>query len=360
MTITDYEYLLILGFLVLSFFFGLRKKTSGDEGKSGFFCVDLEMSTAIKGIACVLVLMGHFAQRNFSSDLPFGVSKIVWYTTANIALSWFMFFSGYGLTLKDIRVCQLKNDIKMRLVKIYYPLLYTCVISMVVYFLLPDKFTLEEINKLFLPREIHDIKNLTLSNSGYMIMDLFGLFDWYVFCILIFYTFYYLACFLSFKTKWNITAILTVCMFGYFLFAYNYFGTERAHWFRYPWAFMLGHIIAKRKTKQTSNAISCLSMLLFLCCVLYLKEWSQLFSYLIAMVLLGVFGALNKNYTYKGFLLSSLGTVSYFFYLSHVRIGYPLLVYMSSKSVILWILISYTIALVLTFFYKHSKNIRRY
>ena len=48
------------------------------------------MSQALKGIACVFILMGHWGQRKFDIDMPWGISKVVWQTTATTALVWFM------------------------------------------------------------------------------------------------------------------------------------------------------------------------------------------------------------------------------------------------------------------------------
>ena len=65
--------------------------------------IDLNMSKAMKGIACVFILLGHYGQRKAAlmPDAGF-ISKAVWMSTANIGLVWFMFFSGYGLSLKHM------------------------------------------------------------------------------------------------------------------------------------------------------------------------------------------------------------------------------------------------------------------
>ena len=36
------------------------------------------MAVALKGLACVLILLGHWGQRKFDVDMPWGVSKVVW------------------------------------------------------------------------------------------------------------------------------------------------------------------------------------------------------------------------------------------------------------------------------------------
>ena len=103
LTSYDIEYLIIYISLTALFLSSLKKKTV-ERGISGgnSFSVDLTMSNAMKGIACVMILMAHWGQRRFDPNLPWGISKIVWEFSANIALCWFMFFSGYGLSLKKI------------------------------------------------------------------------------------------------------------------------------------------------------------------------------------------------------------------------------------------------------------------
>lgn len=100
----DIEYIIILLILGLLFVFSLSPRKS--SGRIFIlFTIDKKMSNAIKGIACVFVLMGHWAtMRIVNNDLHLGgaVSVVVYYLSANIALTWFMFFSGYGMSLKRI------------------------------------------------------------------------------------------------------------------------------------------------------------------------------------------------------------------------------------------------------------------
>lgn len=59
-----------------------------------------EMSTLLKGIACIFILMSHYVAIYYGEGLPNGALHYVQIYAANIALVWFMFCSGYGLTLK--------------------------------------------------------------------------------------------------------------------------------------------------------------------------------------------------------------------------------------------------------------------
>ena len=98
MNFNDIELVALFAIMGLSFLLSLKKRESFIVGKlSG---IDLTMSAALKGIACVLILMGRFANRKLAIDDKTTITYLVYLTTANIALSLFMYFSGYGLSLK--------------------------------------------------------------------------------------------------------------------------------------------------------------------------------------------------------------------------------------------------------------------
>lgn len=100
MTFYDIEYIIIIVVLISVFFIGLKSRSIEYDKLYLPFVIDKQMAVALKGLACVLILLGHWRQRKFDVDMPWGVSKVVWNTTANIGLVWFMFFSGYGMSLK--------------------------------------------------------------------------------------------------------------------------------------------------------------------------------------------------------------------------------------------------------------------
>lgn len=94
----DIELVLLLVVMAILFLVGLRKREKSVFGK--FTGIDLPMSQALKGIACVLILMGHYAARLITMDESTTISMMVYRTTANVALALFMYFSGYGLSVK--------------------------------------------------------------------------------------------------------------------------------------------------------------------------------------------------------------------------------------------------------------------
>ena len=100
MAYQDIEFLVLLAMMIAFFMGGLRKRNTFIDGK--YAGIDLPMSTALKGIACILILMGHFVtHRELAVDTT-RFSRLIQNTTANIALAIFMYFSGYGLSLKKL------------------------------------------------------------------------------------------------------------------------------------------------------------------------------------------------------------------------------------------------------------------
>ena len=98
MSFNDVEYLVLFALMAVFFLTGLRKRDNAIEGR--FAGIVLPMSTALKGIACVLILMGHFASRMIDMGQATIPTRLVYLTTANVALALFMYFSGYGLSVK--------------------------------------------------------------------------------------------------------------------------------------------------------------------------------------------------------------------------------------------------------------------
>lgn len=123
--IFDIENIVVLLALTVLFVSGLRKRESPLASTDFYHClsIDLSLTTAIKGIACIFILIGHFGTMNYNDTGTGVVTKAIHLTTANIALTWFMFFSGYGLSLKEYRPSHIKKEWCKRLKKTYLPLL---------------------------------------------------------------------------------------------------------------------------------------------------------------------------------------------------------------------------------------------
>lgn len=341
----DIEYLLIFVILGILFLKGLKPNTGGQFRP---FVIDKTMSQALKGIACVFILMGHWGQRKFDMDMPWGISKVVWQTTATTALVWFMFFSGYGMSLKQIKSDEYFSKWGKSIKKIFIPCLLTCMVFLAICAILPDSYTLSEAKLLWLPKEIHLLHNLNDYSVAALIPSLLGGGDWYVYCILMFYTIYYVVAYLSEKVNCNQTAMLGCAFVVYWFWAHWFFGPEQGHYYRFVWTFMLGHAVAKR-TKLSWLFMAILIIPAF-------KEGKiAIFDFSLGVAILYLLSFINSRYEMRGKAILWLGSISYFFYLAHVRLGYTLLTYIGINSIILWIAITTTISYLL---YKLNSKIK--
>lgn len=181
------------------------------------------------------------------------------------------------------------------------------------------------------------------------ITSLLGGGDWYVCCILMFYTIFYVVGFISEKCYKNQTILLGMAFVLYWFWAHWYFGPEKGHYYRFVWTFMFGHAVAKRT--KLSWAVAAILM------IPALKEGTiAIVDFSLGVIALYVLSYLNSKFVMNGKIILWLGMISYFFYLSHVRIGYTLLTYVGVDSILLWILITTGISYLL---YKTNSYLNR-
>ena len=80
-----------------------------------------------------------------------------------------------------------------------------------------------------------------------------------------------------------------------------------------------------------------------------------IFDFSLGVAILYLLSFINSRYEMRGKAILWLGSISYFFYLAHVRLGYTLLTYTGINSIILWIAITTTISYLL---YKLNSKIK--
>ena len=219
------------------------------------------------------------------------------------------------------------------------------------YALLPVKFTVEESLMLSVPKDIWYIHHLSQDFWGILVPHLFGWKDWYVFCIMIFYTLFYLSLSITRKQPENQTWVLWIMMIVYFVFAYFFFGKPEAHWYRYCWAFFIGHIHAKMVKMGKTNYWD-LTMLAVLLATILLESMFMILSYIIAVIIIAICSLLSKRFTMNSKVMAFMGGISYFFYLSHGRISGVLMPYSGCYSVFLWVVSTIAVSYLLLRFYS--------
>lgn len=235
---------------------------------------------------------------------------------------------------------------KRRLKKIYVPLLLTCIAAFVLYGILPANFSLEQSDLYSVPKDIWYLHHFEIGYLSTLALHLFGWKDWYVFCIIIFYTFFYLSQFLTRRYPKYQTFALWLMLMTYFACAYLFWGKAEAHWYRYCWAFFLGHVYAKMVIYNKMNVCD-IAMLCVLLATILLESRYMMFSYSIAILLLMICALINKKYRMKSRILAFMGGISYFFYLSHGRISGTVMAYTSVYSVLFWTIITIIVSFVL-------------
>lgn len=342
---TNIEYVIIILVLIVLFVCCLKKR--GNKLSLIPFVVDKNFSVAVKGVACVMILLSHYGKRVFGFDvpIPLSISKVVWWSSANIALVWFMFFSGYGLSLKDYdKDINISKSWIQRIWKVYKPYLLVIIITSLIGLVLPEKYSFEELKTRIMsmqPYYMHHISEAM--NLNY----LYGLLihsSWYVECIIWFYSIYYLSTWLSKAIHFDKTTLLCLLMLLYLIVSFFYFGQEQAHYFRYVCVFIMGHLVVRwRETKWYGQALSICVILFNLCLI----GGMYIIWFILGFIALFIFSIINTRYTVSGKAILLLGSISYFFYLSHVGISWTLLCYSDVQSCLAWTGLSTIVAFLL-------------
>lgn len=321
------EFCVILMALVFLLFASLRPQKC--SLRRAFFVEPLtfgrDMSTLLKGIACIFILMSHYVAIYYGTGLPNGALHYVQIYAANIALVWFMFCSGYGLTLKNQMGGVKLRDLRSRVLKVFLPLVAVCLLS------------------ILLKCVLHRNPDISLQYA-------LGMRDeWYVWCIIYFYVIFFVASNLSYLLRIDKTLALTVLMIVYFVFAYNFFGESQAHYYRFPLAFMAGHVVAK-ENKGIESAVAIGAMMI----TFFFMEFHFLKCYVIAFAVLYLLGVADKLVVVRHGILYKIGVVSYFFYLCHQRISQPMLDSAGINDCMLWIVLTVLVAYGVNWAYKNT------
>ena len=220
---------------------------------------------------------------------------------------------------------------------------------MAVYFILPVTYGNDDVLKL--PKAIYFLHNFQTEYLAYLISYLTGWKDWYVLCIIIFYSLFYLSLSITRYHPENQTWFLWFLLLGYFVFAYYFWGPPQAHWYRYCWAFFGGHVHAKMVQSERINKWDAL-MFTALFLTIFIESFYMQISYILAIAIILISANLNRRFSMHSRLLAILGSISYFFYLSHVRIVFAVFTTYNLYSVLLWVIAAIIISHILKKMYE--------
>lgn len=194
---SELEHILVILLLGILFFLSLKRKESSPLSRK--YLLERDYSTALKGIACVFILIGHYETINHDASLSlnYPIGRFVQSTSANIGLVWFMFISGYGLSVSK-KTASWKSQCLNRLIKIFLPMLFVFLVTLVACLLIPtDIITITKVQDS-LYGSIDDIKNLPLAVSSLWSLIITSIkWYWYVWCIAIYYLIFYLSSYLE-------------------------------------------------------------------------------------------------------------------------------------------------------------------
>lgn len=328
---SDIEYSILIISCLFLFVFSLQKKT--EIVSNNIF--DIKMSNSIKGIACILILMAHYYTMQLATiSESLSLSKLVGRFAANIALVWFMFFSGYGITKSEQRkTSNIAEYSTKRLLKVYKPLIFVSIIAVTLYSIYPGYISENDINNYKLPIETllaNDFNNKKIFD---LVIFSLGWIDWFIYCIVFYYIIFFFSNKIAKHLNISSTVILALFLFIYYILALSYLGEEHAHYYRLTWAFLFGNIAANygTLTKKQLYIIASIYLYTFLNENIY-----QIISFIIGIITLIFIYKINKTYTIKGKIILFLGNISFFYYLCHIRLTYVLLYYLKIESVLLW------------------------
>lgn len=332
---SDVENFIIIMILFAMFVSGIAPLKNYNKVEKGFK-FDRNFSGALKGIACVLILTGHYSQM-FYGQVHGCLSWYVAQISANVALVWFMFISGYGLTKSKCNISNHFTACILRCSKVLFPLLFVMLVSFGVYLVLPSwHYSVNEANKLVIPEEMLMMQNIADLNWRIILFSPVKWY-WYVWCILFYYVLFYLSSYLAQQTKWNHTGILMILLICYYFTAYTLLGSLLAHYYRLTWAFFFGHLLAART--EISRRVFVGGVMLGLAS--FANEGRYMcISFFIAIITIIGIGWLNKKYSFRGRILLNMGILSYFFYLLHRRVCWPIACTFGIHDLIIWIFLT--------------------
>lgn len=271
----------------------------------------------IKGLMILIVILHHISQRMISPGLMYPFLFFGY-----LAVSVFMFFSGYGLTTSQQRKDYFfKTFLSKRFNRVYVPFILINIITIILYTtLLNEQYT---------------VSNIISYIIGTALIDPI---TWYVIMIILSYIYYYIV--FSRFSKQTALKLLTVFSLSYCLFC-MYIGLKN-YWYVSIFAFPFGvyvslnfekvyNILQSKKTLFTSmvvfSVVFGISTSAHFICINILKS-GEIFTNLIVWVCYVASSTLfvicvlvlMTKIEFRSKVFAFLGLISYEIYLVHMKI----------------------------------------
>lgn len=321
------EYLIVTFSLVLILFFSLQKKTELCTSNS---IISSDVSHILKAIACIVIVMHHFALRRPDCENlllnTFRMGGGTW------SLVIFLLLSAYGITKSELKKPrELTSYFKHRILKLLIPF-WVCVVFYLVLY------------SLFSP-EVHDANVIKSARLGSTFIAIgngdFHWFDyllcftgiksvsagfWFVLVTLYAYLLFFVVktlCKLENRRKSLIFYVLGISVFGIITYVAGWSG----HYYRNLWSLVLGFAFALYEKELFKNKKIMLLLWIFLnvyflAYIKLLHDVGYIYPLyaniaLITIVLFQLFITRNFHLRKKGNLIISLSGLSYCIYLIH-------------------------------------------
>lgn len=199
---SDCIFIGILAYIILPFMLFYKSSIYGFGSYNTEF-LSKKTTDCIKGLSILVVILHHISLR-----MQHPGSMLIYTKFGYLAVSMFLFFSGYGLMISKLKKQNyFKGFFSKRLSKVYIPFIIINMITLIALVAIYNaNFNIKQI--------IFNILGLSLIDST----------QWFVITIMVFYVFFYLSFrFLSLKVAPHVLLALTgIYFFSLLLFAFRF------------------------------------------------------------------------------------------------------------------------------------------
>lgn len=301
---TQNIYIYLLAFLIVPVILFYKCIVfSGKNYNSQF--LSKPVTDCIKGLCILIIILHHISLQIYPPRL-----MLPYTCFGHLAVSIFLFLSGYGLTMSKLnKKNYLNNFFSKRLSKVYFPFIVLNAVALIIlYFIFNEKFSISQV---------------LLYLSGLNLIDST---QWFVISILLFYVVFYL-CFKFLKPE-VAPKIILVYAFTYFLILIFFrFGEW---WYNTVFCFPIGVYIALYYNRfvdfmEKNYVAVCLSSLISFAFFFYLGHLiPTLFSFFFNTISSICFVFLTLSFLFKIKITSKpllfVGSIAYEMYLIHMKI----------------------------------------
>ncbi|MCE8780666.1 acyltransferase family protein [Bacteroides thetaiotaomicron] len=316
-------YIVVISLIVLVLW-GLNKKDDVTYGYGRTSLISSDVSVTLKAVCCILIILGHYALRNYDSSSL--LVKALALGGGNVALAIFLFLSAYGVSQSDKKSpLNLTEYFRHRILKLLIPFCICSTLTVIFYWLLStpvDEANLTAYSRLgtiypAIANGKWDVSDFLLACIGIKQVNFAY---WFVYITLFAYiVFFIVKKYIGLERKFACVSIYAVVLIIFGVI----FGVQ---YFRNIWALILGLTVSvyekdilKHPIRWVSIGFVLIAAYLFAYVVISRDGGIILIiSNMLAMVILLCCGCIGRFYRLKqGSIIAILASISYPIYLIH-------------------------------------------